>query len=373
MGSDAAFSKGSRQRGLWSLLTDLTPEQTRSLKICVAYATASITISMIYKAILSTWNFDAKFTLLTAQAALSLAFCIIVMEFWPETAADLHLRPFDMKVMRKSLPLGVLYVANIAVGWFGLQLVDVPMFLAIRRTATAFTLGSEFFMLGAVPSPLVQVGVLVIVLGTVIAGWETFNSDFVGYAYTLGNNVVTAVQLAFAKQFKEETGIQGFGLVYYNALTALPLAVLGAALRGEVAYVFEYEHVSDPRFIAAVFVASALGCFMTYIVLLCATVNSPTVTSVTGNIKDIATTFIGAALFPGFEATFLKVAGLLVSFSGSGMFTYAKLRSAADSQVHSEPPADVQAQGTASRQSKKQRSRLAGSGSSEESDDGSHA
>ncbi len=53
------------------------------------------------QAILSTWNFDAKFTLLTAQAALSLAFCIIVMEFWPETAADLHLRPFDMKVMRK--------------------------------------------------------------------------------------------------------------------------------------------------------------------------------------------------------------------------------------------------------------------------------
>ena len=50
---------------------------------------------------MSTWNFDAKFTLLTAQAALSLAFCIIVMEFWPETAADLHLRPFDMKVMRK--------------------------------------------------------------------------------------------------------------------------------------------------------------------------------------------------------------------------------------------------------------------------------
>ena len=53
------------------------------------------------QAILSTWNFDAKFTLLTAQAALSLAFCIIVMEFWPEMAADLHLRPFDKKVMRK--------------------------------------------------------------------------------------------------------------------------------------------------------------------------------------------------------------------------------------------------------------------------------
>lgn len=53
------------------------------------------------QAILSTWNFDAKFSLLTAQAALSLVFCVIVMEFWPQMADDLHLKAFDMKVMRK--------------------------------------------------------------------------------------------------------------------------------------------------------------------------------------------------------------------------------------------------------------------------------
>lgn len=49
MGSDAPMGKAPRERGILSLVTDLTPEQMRSLKICVAYATASITISMIYK------------------------------------------------------------------------------------------------------------------------------------------------------------------------------------------------------------------------------------------------------------------------------------------------------------------------------------
>jgi len=203
------------------------------------------------------------------------------------------------------------------------------MFLAIRRTATAFTMLGEFLILGVTPSPTVRMGVAVIVLGTIIAGWETFSSDLLGYAYTMGNNLVTAVQLSFAKRFKERSGVQGFGLVLYNGITALPLALLGAAVRGEFAEAARYEHLSNPAFLGAVVLASSLGCFMTYIVLLCATVNSPTVTSVTGNVKDVVSTYVGALLFPGFVPTVLKVGGLAVSFTGSAIFTYSKLTEAA--------------------------------------------
>jgi len=47
--------------------------------------------------------------------------------------------PFNMD-LRRSTIVGVLFVSNIAIGWYGLKLVNIPMFLCIRRTATFFTL-----------------------------------------------------------------------------------------------------------------------------------------------------------------------------------------------------------------------------------------
>lgn len=237
----------------------------------------------------------------------------------PRLCIDPH--PFR----RRSLPLGLLYVANLAVGWWGLALVDVPMFLAIRRTTTVMTMVIEFFMIGTAPSAFVRLAVGVMMLGTIVAGWESFNDDFRGYMFTLLNNLITAVQLNFAKKFRNEHDVQGFGLVFYNGLTALPVSLLLAAVLGEFEVAANYEHLTHPGFIAAVFIASVSGAFMTYVVLLCATVNSPTATSVTGNIKDVVTTFIGASLFEGFDPTLAKVVGLGISFVGGGWFSYLKL------------------------------------------------
>jgi solute carrier family 35 protein len=214
---------------------------------------------------------------------------------------------------------------NLAVGWWGLALVDVPMFLAIRRTTTIIVMIIEFFVIGTAPSVSVRLAVGVMMMGTVIAAVETFNDDFRGYMFVLMNNTITAVQLNFAKKFRNDHDVQGFGLVFYNGLVALPLSLIMAFLMGEFEYASSYPHLHEPGFIAAVVIASSAGALMTYVVLLCATVNSPTITSITGNVKDVVTTFIGAALFDGFVPTPLKITGLAVSFGGGGWFSYLKL------------------------------------------------
>jgi len=279
---------------------------------------------MMYKAILSVWDFQCSFILLACQVSAGLGFCLVAMQVAPGSPL-LQLKPFKTETFLASLPLGLLYVANLAVGWWGLALVDVPMFLAIRRTTTVMTMVIEFFMIGTAPSVFVRLAVGVMMLGTIVAGWESFNDDFRGYMFTLLNNLITAVQLNFAKKFRNEHDVQGFGLVFYNGLTALPVSLVLAGVLGEFEVAANFEHLTHPGFIAAVLIASVSGAFMTYVVLLCATVNSPTATSVTGNIKDIVTTFIGASLFEGFEPTLAKVLGLGISFVGGGWFSYLKL------------------------------------------------
>jgi drug/metabolite transporter (DMT)-like permease len=116
--------------------------------------------------------------------------------------------------------------------------------------------------------------------------------------------------------------------VLYNAISALPLTLLGATVMGEWSYTATFEHAHDPHFWGSVALASFAGVFITYIVFLCTTWNGPLVTSITGNAKDIIQTVLGAVLFRDFTPTVQNILGILVSFAGAGFFSYIKLREA---------------------------------------------
>ncbi|CAE7863829.1 unnamed protein product, partial [Symbiodinium sp. KB8] len=246
------------------------------------YASCSMVISMMYKGVLSSFDFKAPFTLLAGQTFVALLFTSFAQRFLSSSKA-FYVPPFSMRVLKSALLPGTLFVSNIAVGFLGLRLVNVPMFLAVRRTTTIFTMAAEWAILGNQPSGLAMLSVALIGAGAIIAGMQTFATEVLGFVFTLFNNAITA----------------GFGMVYYNSLVALPLSLLCMVIFGEVQYLAAYERYSISLAIAVV-AASSLGVIMTFAVFWCTTTNSPVVTSVTGNVKDVISTFVGAALFPGF-------------------------------------------------------------------------
>jgi hypothetical protein len=83
---------------------------------------------------------------------------------------------------------------------------------------------------------------------------------------------------------------------------------------------------SVQAFQLALFVSVSLGVLITYAIALCATVNSPMATTVTGNAKDIVCTACGWAIFGGFDRSIRNVAGLTLSFAGAGLFSWIKLQ-----------------------------------------------
>ena len=310
-------------------------ETWRSLRICLLYGATSSAISLIFKSLLSGYGYNGKFLMLAYQLVLSLAFCAAAKR-WFRGVPGLEVPDLSWPVLRHSLLPGAIFVANIVVGWYGLQLVNVPMFLAIRRTNAAFTLVAEWALLNKTVSPPVASSVLVIVAGAVLAGAESLRADWLGFAYTLGNNVCTAASMSLTKRFSDTHKLTGLGVVLYNAVVALPLCILGAAVTGEVGYTMDavaFPAGRLPSFWVALTLASAMGVFMSYIVFLCTTVNSPLATSITGNLKDVAATLAAAALFGDFVATRYSVGGLAVSFAGAAWFSAAKLREAAAAAV----------------------------------------
>jgi hypothetical protein len=84
---------------------------------------------------------------------------------------------------------------------------------------------------------------------------------------------------------------------------------------------------------------------LTYSSILCTTYNSPLAMSITGNVKDVASTVLGAFLFPGFEATAKNVGGLTLSFVGAATYSYINLkkgmRASAAAAAAAKLPADA--------------------------------
>lgn len=319
----------------------------RALQICIVYGLTSVAISLIYKGVLSGWHYEAKFILLATQLILSLLFCSFAKRFLKHVPG-LEVPEFSPAIFKQSIVPSILFVANVVIGWYGLQLVNVPMFLCIRRTNAAFTLVAEYLILRKVASPRVALAVAFIVLGAIVAGYETLQANALGYLYTLGNNFFTAWSMSLTKKFSDQTKTQGFGIVYYNAIVALPLCVVGAVVTGEVGYtLFDFPAARSLSFWSSLLGASSLGVFMSYIVFLCTTANSPLATSITGNLKDVVSTLLGATLFGDFLATTYTVSGLLLSFFGAGLFSVAKLQETRTAQQVL-PTADTARRGAAS-------------------------
>lgn len=147
-------------------------------------------LSLLNKAILSSWGaFDAYLTLLFCQLLLTLALCVASRDFLGNPC---RIPPFSVDLIRAAAPMGLTFALNAGLGLLGLQLVDIHMYFALRRVTSAFVLAYEYCALGRVASLPVRLAVGAIVVGAVIAGWDSLRQDLFGYAVTLVTNVVTA-------------------------------------------------------------------------------------------------------------------------------------------------------------------------------------
>ena len=125
---------------------------SRALRICLAYGLISMTISMAYKGILSGFRYDSKFIMLSQQLGASLAFVAIAQRFLAGVPG-FEVPAFSWETLRRSLLSGVLFVCNIVVGWYGLQLVNMCVRAARPVAARRRAWRARAARRGPAPSP----------------------------------------------------------------------------------------------------------------------------------------------------------------------------------------------------------------------------
>ena len=294
-----------------------SPQDTtlwRSVGICVFYASCSVTLSFINKALLSVYQFPGFLFLLCCQLVAALLCCVLFKQlsaaFGPgfDAAVGGRIPDFSLATAKKCAILSFLFVGNVGSGFIGLRHVDIPLFLCLRRTAVLFTLVSDYFVRGLVLPRAMVASLVLIAAGALVAGWGALSGggdgdgggssgDALGMTMCMVNNVMTALYLTRTKRFSSVTGIKSFGLLFYNSIIALPLTFLASCAAGELEAVRAFPHWGDPAFLVGLVVSSLMGVVLTFAIFLCTTVNSPLATSVTGNIKDIVSTCASFVIF----------------------------------------------------------------------------
>ena len=181
----------------------------------------------------------------------------------------------------------------------------------------------EYALLTVRSSRPVQASVYLMVIGALIAAAYDFDFSLIGYILVALNCFFTAAYLLSIAKFGKQ-GLNTFGLMYYNNIQSLPLVIILCYFNGDFDILASYKYRYDIGFWICFLFQSALAFLLNYSIFLCTNINSALATSVTGQIKNVATTAVGYFTFGDVTYNVWNVVGLGVGVVASTWYSWLK-------------------------------------------------
>eukprot|EP00288_Rhodomonas_lens_P011774 CAMPEP_0177750650 /NCGR_PEP_ID=MMETSP0484_2-20121128/33131_1 /TAXON_ID=354590 /ORGANISM="Rhodomonas lens, Strain RHODO" /LENGTH=241 /DNA_ID=CAMNT_0019265711 /DNA_START=110 /DNA_END=831 /DNA_ORIENTATION=- len=208
--------------------------------------------------------------------------------------------PVTLAMSKKLLPMALGWVTYGISGVIALKYLNVPMFSAFRRFTTIIVMYGEYKLNGRLPPRDQQAAVLTMCIGAAIAGITDLAFSLPGYCWVITCAVSTAIYLLFIDKLGKESGLNTFGLMFYNNMLAMPFMLAALLVSGEMALVPHFPRLYTLDFQVFFVVSAMQAFFLNFLIFLCTRVNSPLITSVTGTVKDLFTNILGMTLFGDF-------------------------------------------------------------------------
>lgn len=184
----------------------------------------------------------------------------------------------------------------------------------------------EQHLLSTRNSPSVQVSVWLMIAGALVAGAYDLEFSAAGYLLVLLNCVFTAAYLLYISKLGKSSGLNTFGLMFYNNIQSLPVVTALCWINGDLSAVASYPHLWQWDFVVCFVFQSALAFLLNYSIFLCTQLNSPLATSVTGQVKNVLTTALGYVTFGGASTNALNAIGVSLGVVASAWYSLLKFR-----------------------------------------------
>ncbi|KAI8967347.1 hypothetical protein BDF20DRAFT_829708 [Mycotypha africana] len=308
----------------------LSPAVRAALPIA-SYCFASILMTVTNKYVLSGYDFNMNFLLLTVQ---NLVTVMLLQSF--KFLNLIKFREFDKDEARKWLPIAGSLVAMIYTGSKALQFLRIPIYTIFKNLTIILIAYGEVLWFGGKVTNMMLSAFGLMVLSSVIAGWadisETLgqivqlDTTFVGYFWMATNCLASAAFVLYMRKRIKLTNFKDFDTVFYNNILSIPLLIIPSFIFEDwsaegLAKNFPAE-VRQSMIIAMVF--SGVSAFaMSYASAWCVRTTSSTTYSMVGALNKLPIAASGI-LFFGDPATFANVTAIIVGFIAGLVYSVAK-------------------------------------------------
>lgn len=310
----------------WPTPGGLRRSDLYALSVILAYAASSLSAIFVNKATLTAYGFSYTLTLMLSQL------CVSVTAF--SLLRALRAIAIPVRTWRELSVLiypAVFLIMNVAIGLLALRLVNIPMFSAFRRLSVLNVMLLEYFVLGKTATRRVMSTILVMVMGSFLAGLGDVTFSRTGYCLVFLNNFITAANLVAIKKTSAIVRLEALALAYYVSLIALPIVLVLAVFSGDLSAALSAlstrPDLHTPGFLVALSLSAASAFLVNFFTNLCTQITSPLTTAITGQMKNVLQTTIGLFAW-GYRVTALNLAGLATALAGSLLFAFYKYQEA---------------------------------------------
>ncbi|KAK4512492.1 uncharacterized protein ATC70_003193 [Mucor velutinosus] len=308
----------------------LSPGMRAVLPIA-SYCFASILMTVTNKYVLSGYDFNMNFLLLTIQ---NLVTVLLLQSF--KFLNLIKFRDFDKDEARKWMPIAASLVAMIYTGSKALQFLRIPIYTIFKNLTIILIAYGEVLWFGGSVTHLMLVSFGLMVLSSVIAGWADISdtlsqiaeldTTLAGYFWMATNCLASAAFVLYMRKRIKLTNFKDFDTVYYNNLLSIPLLIIPSFIFEDwsaesLAKNFPAD-VRQAMLVAMVF-SGASAFAMSYASAWCVRTTSSTTYSMVGALNKLPIAASGIMFF-GDPATFGNVTAIIVGFIAGLVYSVAK-------------------------------------------------
>jgi GDP-mannose transporter len=293
-----------------------------------SYCCASMSMVLLNKMALSSFNFTSANALLTFQCLV----CVSLVKIC-EYMGYVKVEPFNPRVVRLWLPVNAIFVGMIATSFWALQSLNVAMLTVLKNLTNLFTIGGDYFFYGRSYGTAIWACMGLMLLSALCGAFTDLTFNATGYFWQLVNCAFTAAYSLYMRGAMDRVAtvtsdgkkLNEFSLVYYNNLLSLPFLAAMMIFTGELHSVWREPDLNNPSFLLVALFSGLIGFGISFTSLWFISTTTPTIYSLVGSLNKVPLAFIGLFLFAA-PWSVQNLASISVGLAAGVVFAVAKSR-----------------------------------------------
>ena len=185
----------------------------------LSYCVASISMTLLNKFVLSSFDISMVFFVLASQAFMC-SFILIMLEKFVHTVS---FKKLDKVTVKQFFPVSVSMALMLFTSGKALEYMNIPVF-TIFKNLTIIVIAYGDNWLNKTPiTRLMVISFLLMVASSMVAAGSDLTFSFIGYFWTILNVFSSAYYVLFIRKKIRKLQFREYDTVFYNNMLVLPM------------------------------------------------------------------------------------------------------------------------------------------------------